>query len=297
MLYIYRMSLLATFFFYILLLIITLLPFRVLYIFSDFMCFIMRNIVRYRQQLIRQNLKRAFPYKTTSEIKETEKKTYIHLVDYIVEGIKAFTMPKKVIVKRHKLLNPEIIQPFIKENKSIIVVTAHYNNWEWGSLSASLQTGYNAIAFYKPLRNKYIDKYLRKSRERCGTKLVSIYETSKTFEKHREEPFMYLMAADQSPSKRLLPKALWIDFLGMKTPFLQGPEKHARMNNYPVVYVDIEKKKRGYYELYLTLLTKNPNSLHQGELTKLYARKLEQNIIKKPECWLWSHNRWKHISQ
>ncbi len=104
------------------------------------------------------------------------------------------------------------------------------------------------------------------------------------------------MAADQSPSKRLLPKALWIDFLGIKTPFLQGPEKHARINNYPVVYVDINQKKRGYYELFLTVLTDKPISLKEGELTKLYAKKLEQNIINKPECWLWSHKRWKHIS-
>ncbi len=290
------MSLLATFFFYILLLIITLIPFKALYVFSDFMRLIMRNIVKYRVKVIRQNIKLAFPEKSASEIQDIERKAYKHLIDYIVEGIKAFTMPKKVIIKRHKLLNPEVIEPFFRENKSIIAVTAHYNNWEWGSLSASLQTEYKAIAFYKRLRNKHIDKALRKSRARCGTTLASIYETTKTFEKYKNNPIIYLMAADQSPSKKLLNKALWIDFLGINTPFLQGPEKHARLNNYPVVYVDINQKKRGYYELFLTVLTEDPNNLNEGELTKLYAQKLEQNIINKPECWLWSHKRWKHVS-
>ncbi len=290
------MSLIATFFFYLLLLLITLIPFKALYAFSDFMRFIMRNIVKYRVTVIRENIKRAFPDKSEEQIKDIEKKAYRHLIDYIVEGIKAFTMPKKVIIKRHKLINPEILEPFFKENKSIIAVTAHYNNWEWGSLSASLQTDYKAIAFYKRLRNKHIDKILRKSRARCGTLLASIYETSKTFEKYRNEPVIYLMAADQSPSKKLLNKALWIDFLGINTPFLQGPEKHARINNYPVVFVDIKQTKRGYYELFLTVLTDYPNSLKEGELTKLYAQRLEQNIVNKPESWLWSHKRWKHVS-
>lgn len=289
------MSVITTFFFSILVFIISILPFRVLYLFSDFMRLIMRYLVNYRVKVIHNNLQRAFPNKPEQEIKVIARKCYRQLIDYIVEGIKAFTMSKNNIIKRHKLLNPEIVEPFFADKKSIIVVTAHYNNWEWGSLSASLQTPYKAVAFYKPLSNKHIDKILRKSRQRCGTELVSIYETSKTFEQNKNTPYLYLMAADQSPSGKQLPNAYWVNFLGINTPFLHGVEKHARNNSYPVVYVDIQQKKRGCYELELSVLSDNPASLNEGELTKIYANKLESIIKKKPESWLWSHKRWKHV--
>lgn len=288
------MKLIIYFFFLILVFIISILPFFLLYGFSNFMRFIMKTIVTYRVNVINANIKKAFPKKTQAEVNTIAKQAYKNLIDYIVEGIKVFTMSKRSIIKQHKVLNPELINQYYNNNDSIIIVTAHYNNWEWGSLSASLQTPYKAVAFYKPLSNKYIDAFLRKSRQRCGTELISIYETSKTFEKNQNHPYIYLMAADQSPSGRELPKAHWVDFLGIKTPFLHGFEKHARINNYPVFYVDIQRIKRGKYELSLSLLSDKPNNLPEGELTKMYAKKLESIIKKDPANWLWSHKRWKH---
>ncbi len=270
------------------------MPFFFLYIFSDFIRFIMRNILGYRRKVILQNLKNAFPNKKIDEIRKLERKAYKNLIDNIVEGVKTFSMSKTKIVRHHRVLNPEIIEPFLKNQQSIIGVTAHYNNWEWGSLSASLQTPYDVVAFYKPLSNKHIDRVLRKSRSRCGTELVSIYKTSKAFEKYSNEPTLYLMAADQSPSKRELGKAFWFEFLGIKTAFLHGLEKHAKNNNYPVIYIDIQRVRRGYYELELSVLSDNPASLKEGELTKKYVNKLESVILKQPENWLWSHKRWKH---
>ncbi len=281
-------------FFYLFVLLISLMPFWVLYRFSDFMYFVLRYLVKYRKKVIRANLQRAFPNKSAAEITLLEKKFYTNLTDNMAEGLKTFTMRKSAIVQRHKLLNPEILEPYYRKNASLIGVTAHYNNWEWGSLSASLQIPFNVVAFYKPLSNKHLDKVMRNSRSRCGTTLASIYQTSAVFEQFRHRPTVFLMAADQSPSARELPKAHWCNFLGINTPFLHGFEKHAQNNNYAVFYVDITRVKRGFYELRLSILTDNPTALPQGALTQLYAQKLETVIQAAPENWLWSHKRWKH---
>lgn len=251
-------------------------------------------VVQYRKKVIVANLKRAFPELRAKEINKLALKAYRNLTDNIFEGLKTFTMRKSQIVRRHKIKNPEVLERLFSERRSIIGVTAHYNNWEWGSLSASLQTQYKVVALYKPLSNKHIDKILRASRSRCGTELVSIYETSKIFEKYRNQPTIFLMAADQSPSAKELPKAYWFEFLGIKTPFLHGLEKHAKNNNCAVVYIDIQRAKRGFYTNELTLLTDHPAGLNDGELTGMYVKKLETIIQKKPANWLWSHKRWKH---
>jgi KDO2-lipid IV(A) lauroyltransferase len=269
------------------------LPFRAMYFFSDLMYFLLYKIIGYRKVVIVNNLKLVFQGMSEEDTQHLLRKVYKNLTDIIIEGIKSFTMGRRQILKRHRIVNPEIINQFWSQKKSLIVVTSHYCNWEWGSLSASLQTDYNVVAFYKPLGNPWVDKFLRWSRTRYGTALVPIYETSAAFEKFREMPTIFLMAADQSPSKREQSKAYWIDFLGIRTAFLHGPEKHAKLNGYDIVYVDIQRERRGYYSLNLSVLAENADQQPEGEITKQYAKKLESIILENPANWLWSHRRWK----
>ncbi len=268
------------------------IPFRLLYLFSDFLAFLFRRVFKYRLQVIHKNISLSNLKVKDEEKKELIKKIYANLSDVIVEGIKSFTMSRSSVLKRHKVRNPEIVDPFFAEQKSLILVTGHICNWEWGSLSAGLQTPYHILGFYKPLKNPYVDRFLRWSRSRFGTTLASIKETSLSFKQQKTIPTLFLMAADQSPSKPVF--AYWIDFLGRDTAFLHGPEKHAKSNNYPVIFTDIERVKRGYYEMTLSVLADKPNEIPDGEITLRYAKNLEKVISEKPEKWLWSHKRWKH---
>jgi len=102
------------------------------------------------------------------------------------------------------------------------------------------------------------------------------------------------MAGDQGMPKEFMDRAYWVQFLNRETAFLHGMEKHARLNNLPVIYADIQRIKRGYYVIEFSVLTQQPLELEEGVLTEMYARKLESIILKKPENWLWSHRRWKH---
>ncbi|MBI9055438.1 MAG: lysophospholipid acyltransferase family protein [Bacteroidales bacterium] len=287
------MKFLGAVLFYVFVWVFALIPFFILYLISEFVYVLIYHIFSYRKKTILKNLKACFPEKNDKEIKKMLSPIYKNISDNILEGIKVFTMTRKQIEKRHKILNPEILEPYFKANKSIVAVTGHYGNWEWGSLSASLQTVHNLIAFYKPLSNKIIDSLVRKSRQRCGTTLASIKETSATFDRYKEIPTIFLMAADQSPGRKYIENAHWIDFFGRDTAFLHGPEKYAKANNYPVFYIDIQRVKRGYYEIELSILTENPKDLEDGEITKRFAKKLESVINKNPSDWLWSHNRWK----
>jgi KDO2-lipid IV(A) lauroyltransferase len=132
---------------------------------------------------------------------------------------------------------------------------------------------------------------MRWTRTRFGTELASIKGTYKTFENCEGTNTIFLMAADQSPTNRK--KSYWIDFFGKETAFLHGPEKYARQYNYPVLYVDVQRQKRGFYTVFLSVLADNPSELKEGEITKRYANKLESIIRNQPENWLWSHRRWK----
>jgi Kdo2-lipid IVA lauroyltransferase/acyltransferase len=291
------MSLIGAFLFFFVILFIGLFPFPLLYLFSNFIRFLIYRIFRYRKKVVVKNLEECFPKLTKQELNKLVVLYYKNLTDVFLEGIRAFTMSRRQILKRHKIINPEFLDQFYESGQSIIGVTGHYANWEWGSLSASLQTTFNVVAFYKQLNNRYIDKFVRWSRTRFGTTLASIKETSATFERFKNNPSIFLMAADQGMPKKFLDKAYWIQFLNHDTAFLYGMEKYARLNNLPIVYIDIQRVKQGYYTIELSIIAKNPLELEDGKLTEMYAHKLESIILKKPENWLWSHRRWKFKRQ
>ena len=205
-----KILLAALFYFFVFL--IGIMPFRLLYLFSDGIKFILADLMKYRKSVILANFDRAFPQTDPKQKKQLLNAFYQNLTDVLVEGIKSFSMGKRQINKRHRLLNPELIRPYYVSGKSLIVLASHYTNWEWGSLSASLQTDYHSVAFYKPLSNPYVDRFLKKSRSRSGTSLTSIYKTSQTFSERAGTPTLYIMAADQSPSKRQKDQAIWVYF-------------------------------------------------------------------------------------
>lgn len=271
--------------------IIGLLPFFVLYGFARMVYFLLYKVFKYRYRVITQNLKLAGVFSEEDKTKVLIRDIYSNLAQILVEGLKSFIMTRNQVIKRHKLINREVFDTYYQQQQSIILVTGHVANWEWGSLSAGLYTDYKVVAFYKPLSNKIVDRFMRWSRARFGTTLASIAQTSKTFEDYQETPTVFLMAADQSPSKPT--QAIWLDFMGQKTAFLHGPEKHARNNNYPVLFADIRRVRKGYYELELSLIADNPQALPPDEITRRYAEKLEKVLHERPADWLWSHRRWK----
>ncbi len=268
-----------------------LMPFPILYIYSDILYFLLYKVIGYRKKVVFNNLRSAFPEKSEKEIEFQAKKFYKHLSDITLEGIKAFTMSKKQMLARFKIVEDEIVQNYYAEGKSIIALAAHYSNWEWGGIGAQV-IPHELFTLYKPLKNIYIDKYARASRSVWGANMISIKKTYEFFKEEHPRPRIVFMLADQSSHKRQ--QAYWIDFLNHKTDFLHGPEKYAQLFNFPVVYAYVTRVKRGFYEVRFLNVTDNPKDLPETELTKEFARILETYIKQDPSQWLWSHKRWKH---
>ncbi|RLD90262.1 MAG: lipid A biosynthesis acyltransferase [Bacteroidetes bacterium] len=268
-------------------------PFFFLYTFSDFVGFILYRVIRYRKTVVRSNLKRAFPEKSEKELKQIEKASYKNLADLFIEGIKGFTMSKKSVMKRHRFLNPEILDQYYQQNRGVIVAAGHVGNWEWGAFSAAYYSKSIIVGLYKPLSNKYIDRFAIRTRAKAGTILVSIRKTKSYFQQYANKPSVFLMAADQSPSNTK--KAIWTPFFGIDTPFLYGPEYYAKSYNLPVVFLHLYRTKRGMYEYLLEPMVEHPTEMAQGEITRMFASRLETLIKENPESWLWTHKRWKHV--
>lgn len=270
----------------------SLIPFRILYIFSDILFCFFYYIFGYRKNVVFNNLRKSFPEKTENEIVQIAKKFYKNLSDITLESIKGLSLSKKTLKKRYPVINIELLNEYFNKGQSIIGLAAHYTNWEWGVISFGFQFKHKSIGLYKPLSNKYIDNYVKKSRAAWGMNLVSIKETNKVFEKKHEKPAIYFMISDQSPSN--LKKAKWVKFLNQDTACLHGAEFYAKKYDIPLIFGHVQRINRGYYQVELSVFEENPKNTADGEITEKYMQKIEEIIRKKPENWLWSHKRWKH---
>ncbi len=282
------------FVFLLFLIIITLFaitPFFVLYGFSDIVSFLLYNS-GYRKKVVRENLQNSFPGKSVKEIKQIEKNFYRNLSDIFLESIKGYTMSTKTGKKRYTGKNTDIIKKYHEEGRGVILALSHYANWEWGTVSLPLYVENDIAVVYKPIKNKYIDRFIKRSRSKNGMFMIPINQTRMFFQKFKDKPHTFILVSDQSPSNP--DKSVWVDFLGRKTPFLHGIEYYSRVYNMPVIYMSVERKKRGYYEFAFSLLHDNPKELAPGKITEMYAEKVEEEIRKNPSNWLWSHRRWKH---
>ena len=268
-------------------------PFGILYGFSDGICFLLFRVLRYRRKVVEDNLRHVFPELSEKERNKLMRESYKNLADIFVEGIKGFTMSDAEYAKRYRILNTDILKKYKAKKQSAVFMPAHYGNWEWGTKASPPQLGFkNMIIIYKPLSNRPADRFFKKHRSHPGLIMGSIYETMKLFRNYSGDFSAFVMVSDQSPPP-VAKKVYEVDFLGRKTAFIRGAELFARQYKMPVFYSECRRVKRGYYELTLSLITENAAKLPDGEMTKRYARKLEETIRKKPADWLWSHRRWK----
>lgn len=268
------------------------LPFRVLYMLSDFNYLLMYHVGRYRRKVVRENLEKSFPEKTEAERLQIERKFYRYLSDYMLEDLKLLHMSAEDLCQRMIYKNTEQYLELTEKYGGIIVMIPHYANYEWLiGMGSVMKLGDVPVQVYKPLKDKYLNELFKQIRSRFGGYNIPKHSTAREIIKLKREGknMVVGLITDQWPSG----DRYWTTFLGQETAFLNGAERIAKMMNFPVFYCELSKTRRGYCEAEFKLMTEAPKETVEGEITDMFAHELEQTIRREPAYWLWSHKRWK----
>ncbi len=272
---------------------ITLLPLNVLYSFSDFLYIILYYFIRYRKKVVLENLSKALPEKNKTEIKLIAKRFYHYLCDYFIESIYLINMDIKECNRRYSYTNLELLDKFYNEGKSIILAIGHYGNWEWAN-NFTICSPYTLYGIYKPLSNKLFDRLFIHIRGKFASVPVPMKTTFRTIKTllEKEELFALYLVGDQRPPKGDL--GFWTTFLNQETPAITGMDKLARKFNFPVIFMNVHRPRRGYYKITFEEISNESNKSGPHEITEKYIRYVEKLIYTQPEYWLWSHKRFKY---
>jgi KDO2-lipid IV(A) lauroyltransferase len=284
-------NLAAALLFYLFIKPLSLFPMRLLYMLSDVLFLVFFYLTPYRKKVVRENIDRSFPEKSNQEKRRIMKAFYRHFCDLIVESVKIFSISEQEAKNRMRFRNPEIVNRFAAEGKSVILAGGHFNNWELFAVAIAGAVKHHCVALYKPLTNAFFDQKMRATRGMFGLEMVSIKEVQQSFERQLDRPTLSIFASDQSPSRS--GKAYWMEFLNQDTAVLFGTERYALRYDQPVLFGCIHKVARGKYECEFRLITNSPTEVRHGEITETHTRMLERDICANPEFWLWTHRRWK----
>jgi Kdo2-lipid IVA lauroyltransferase/acyltransferase len=266
------------------------LPFSVLYAFADFLFFVGYHVIKYRRNVVWENLKKSFPEKEVKELRKIEKEFYQNLCDYAVETIKLLSIKKEGLTARMKYKNPELLVPYAEKNQSVILLASHQFNWEWLMVSGSLNLPLKIDFVYQKQSSPSFDHFLLQIRSRFGAYPIERGQTARESIKRKEITKAIAIIADQFPN---FEKKHWTQFLHQETAFFLGIGQLTVLLQCPAFFVRCKKMQRGYYEAEIFPLTSPPYEKGSQSVVESYAMLTEKFIQENPENWLWSHARWK----
>ena len=268
------------------------LNFTLIYIVSDILYYFLYYVISYRKNVVRENLKLAYPNKSIRERREIERKNFRNLTDVFLETFKSTNIKEDELKKRFIFKNPELLERIYNNKQDVIVMCSHYCCWEWVFGVRNI-TNFKINAIYKQLSNKYFDKLTKSRRSQYGANMIKTKDTFKEISRQAElKELNYGFASDQSPKKS---KAVyWNNFLNNWVPIHIGAEIIAKKYNMAIVFMDVQKIKRGYYEASFSLITDKPKDFKDFQLTDKYIELVEKQVNSKPEYYTWTHRRFKH---
>jgi KDO2-lipid IV(A) lauroyltransferase len=262
-----------------------------LYLLSDFLYFVVYQIIGYRKVVVRHNLLACFPEKNTNELRQIERKYYHHMCDLLVESLKQCTANHEFLANRVSLTGVEEVNKVLDSGKSVMFVMGHVNSWEWVMQSMKKRFDGPLYCLYKKITNKQVDEVVLRNRTRHGLILIEMSGVIRFLLENRAKAVAGCFIADQNPPRK---SAIWSTFFNRDTAFFSGFQKLAKRFDQQVFFIDVRKESRGRYAANLEIMVENPASLSEQELTDIFASRLEKQIKEQPAYWLWSHRRWKY---
>ena len=269
------------------------LPLPALYAIGDALFFVTYYVLRWRRGLASANLARSFPEKSDAERAAILKQSYRNLGDLIAEIMWSYGATPEAMKRRVTVENPELINDETRAGRSVLLMTAHFCNWEWQVLAGNTVLDRPMFPVYKPQRVATMDRFLREARARFGGMPIPHKTLTRELIRRRSEANVYAMVADQTPT--IDEPKHWTRFLDQDTAFFVGADAIARILKAPVVFVEMYRVSRGRYRMRVSMLARPPYDRGADtEVIERYARALEREIRNAPADWLWIHRKWKY---
>lgn len=262
--------------------------------FSFLIAVLFYYIIPIRKKTVLENLHNAFPDYDEKKLKSIAFGSYKSFAIALAEILYIPAMSKEEIKKQVDCINVELIREKYEENKGVILLSAHFGNWEFMATSLAAQLNIPISVVIKPQRNPYVTNWMNKARTKWNNEIVPLgISIRQTYQTLKDKKIVAMVADQRGPEE-----SIKINFFGRNLTVLTGPAALSLKTGAPILYgISVRQDDYSYKSVMTEISNENlPESNEEKikELSQRHMAYLEGYIRKYPEQWLWMHKRWKH---
>jgi KDO2-lipid IV(A) lauroyltransferase len=241
-----------------------------------------------------ENLEIAFPDKTAEEKKKIAFRSYHSFCISMVEILLLNFLTEEKVKSLVPLNNSKLLIERYNEGRGVIVLSAHFGNWEYVAASVSMQVDIPFNIIVKNQRNGFVNNWINKARTKWNNRVIPLGVSLRTAYSVLKNGNILAIVADQRGPE----DGLKLEFFGKKTSVFTGPAVLSLKTGAPLIFgIPIRRADFSYFaEAYEIDRSNLPENFDEQVkvLSERMIKYLEEIIRKYPEQWLWLHKRWKH---
>ncbi|MFC2103209.1 lysophospholipid acyltransferase family protein [Bacteroidota bacterium] len=262
--------------------------------FSYVIALIFYYFIPIRKTTVIENLTNAFPEFDRKKIRRIALKNYISFAITFAEILSIPWMSRTKMEQQVNCINKEIIKDKYDEQKGVMLLSAHFGNWEYVAASVSLQLNIPFSIVIKPQRNPFVTRWMNKARTKWNNRIVPLGISIRQIYQALKDKQIVAMVADQRGPEN----STKVNFFGRSISVHTGPAVLALRVGAPLLYGICVRQKDYSYRTEMFLIPVDDVGGNQEEKIRVISQRhmthLESYIRKYPEQWLWMHKRWKH---
>ena len=262
--------------------------------FSSLIALFFFYLLPIRKDVVFDNLKHAFPQLSDEEIRKIALASYKSFTLTLVEILYLPWMSKEEISDVIKFEKLNLILEKEKENNGVILLSAHFGNWEYCAIGAGILLNKKFSVVVKSQRNPFVNDWMNRFRTKWSNEVVPLGLSIRNVYAVLLNKGIVAMVADQ----RGPIESIKLEFFGRKTSVYTGPAVLALKMNTPIIYGISVRQPDFSYKVILDEISKENLPEDYDEKVKVLSKRmlkyLEEAIRKNPEQWFWMHKRWKH---
>ena len=233
---------------------------------------------------------------TISESRKQEiiKNSYRNLIYSLYDFIESPTLNLEQLEKKVTVENEHILVDAINSNKKIILVSAHYGNWEYVTSYVSLK--YKAVTVVgRKMNNKYFNEDMEKGRNKHNAEMLYKSNSAKGLMKALRKDRMIGLVTDQHIDPK---KGVIVDFLGQKAPHVDSSARLAI--KFDAVIIPLFVVMNGFRDYTIKIHDPIEHKDYEGEnqiqnMIQKEADIMSKQILDKPDLWFWQHRKFKEF--
>ena len=251
--------------------------------------------IGFRKRITQKNLRNAFPEKNSHELNALARASYRSIGTALFEFLWFPCLTAERVREISRIENPHVVRELHARGKGIILLTAHFGNWELLAQGMHVELGLPISIIVKPQSNPLVDARINRWRTRWGNKVVPMGIAVREILRTLNEQGVVGVVADQSAPK----ESTAVDFFGRKAPTYEGPAVFSLKTGAPLMIGFAVRQADGTYRSHFEEIpSADLSGFTEGnilELTRRHVAVTEQYIRQYPDHWMWMHKRWKHV--